>query len=322
MDDFIGTTFNDGKLVVTGWNGERLCNSSKVYQCHCSVCSGDKELFGDAVFKSTKRSLVTGSLPCGCSKQTRWSADQYRVLISRKASGKYSAVVPDDAKNYTKVSCTCNAVGCGRTWEASITNLLSVGTGCKKCAYKTRTIPESTAIERVLKICSEKNFRFLGFKDGWNGSHSRLLLTCHCGHTWSPIYTDVVNTGCGCPSCAKTGYDSSKRGWLYCYLWTNPDTNEQFLKYGITNYPKQRLTQQKSNTKYKPKQLCSIPFDDGEIPPDIERAIDLHKRSNNIPSPVTKEMFPDGHTETLPIEEWSFIANLIQNETMCRLTPL
>ncbi|WP_447828931.1 hypothetical protein [Aeromonas hydrophila] len=183
-------------------------------------------------------------------------------------------------------------------------------------------ITENEAIGRITKICSEKNFQFIRFKDGWKNIQSKLLLTCHCGRQWDPSFTSIVHIDSGCPTCAKSGYDSSRSGWLYCHLWTNPDTGHRFLKYGITNHPKQRIQQQKCNTKYKPKQLCSIPFTDGKIPENLEKAIDEFRKTNNIANPVTKTEFPDGFSETLPLSCWSFIANLVQNETMCRLQPI
>ena len=320
MDDFIGSVF--GSLTVVGIAG-RDKHGAKVYQCRCSECAKDPELFGDATFRSVKFGLINrGQLPCGCSKKPKWSTAQYRVLISRKAAGRYTAVVPDDAGNRTKVNCKCNADNCDHEWEASINSLLNNGTGCQKCAGLL-PITEDEAIENIQAICLDKGWKLSGFKDGWVGAlKSKLLLECSCGCSWIPVYYSIVQNGTGCPSCSKSGYSPDKRGWFYTYLWTDADTNHSFLKYGITNYPTKRLTQQKRNTKYIPTKLCSIPFNDGSIPPAIEKAIDLHKRSNNIPSPVTKEMFPDGHTETLPTEEWSFISNLIQNETMCRLAPI
>lgn len=322
MDEFIGQTFNDGKLTVVGWNGERQ-SGNKLYSCHCSECAKDPELHGNAIFKSLKSSLVNGRIPCGCSKQPKWSAVQYRVLLKRKAEGKYSAVVPEGAKASTNVSCRCNADGCGHEWEAQINNLLNNDTTCNKCRYKAQALPEDVAVENVLKICSEKNFQFIGFKGGWNGVQSKLLLTCHCGRAWGPKYNGVVYIGTGCPDCGGGGYDSSKPGTFYCYLWENKETKDRHLKYGISNVPTNRIrNQRRANANYTARQLCSIDFTDGKIPERLERAIDEYKRNNNIPSPVTKLEFPDGWTETLPISAWHCIANLVFQTTMCRITPL
>lgn len=244
IDNYCGTVF--GSLTVIGIAG-KTNGGIRLYACHCSECAKDSELFGNAIFNSVKGSLVDGRRPCGCSKSPHWTASQYRILLSRKAAGKYSVIVPDDAGIRTKVQCTCTVVGCGQAWEARINTLL--------------------------------------------------------------------NSGCGCPSCATTGYDPSKSGTFYTYMWTNTE-GKSFLKYGITNQPTKRIRQQSRSTEYKPIKLCSVKFTDGTIAINIEKRIDEYKKSNQIPSPVTKSDFPDGYTETLPISEWPFIANLVQSNTV------
>ncbi len=128
----------------------------------------------------------------------------YQTRIDMVSAGRYKAVVPDAATRSTEIQCTCC---CGHTWSATVASLLD-GRGCRKCADKTRaksrSMLESTAIENVLKICSEKNWKFNGFDEaGWVGTNkSRLLLTCHCGCEWNPVYSGIVNTGTGCPACA------------------------------------------------------------------------------------------------------------------------
>lgn len=321
-DSFIGQTFNDGKLTVIGWDGERLGNN-KFYKVQCSECAKDLELFVNKIFKATKQQLSNGTLPCGCSPRPRWSSQQYRILISRKASGRYSVVVPDGAKVKTKVQCHCNI--CDHSWESSISSLLNTGTGCPNCDDRTRgeakAIPENEAVDAAQKIADEKNWTFNGFKDGWKGvNKSRLLLKCHCNREWAPWYTSVVYSGNGCSACAKTGYSPSKSGSFYCYLWEHKETGEQFLKYGISNVPVKRIrNQRKSNSKYTATKLYSIDFTDGQVAQDLERQIDIHKKTNNILSPALKELFPDGWTETLPVNELGFVADLVQRETMCRI---
>ncbi|WP_447828897.1 hypothetical protein [Aeromonas hydrophila] len=318
-DSFIGTTFNDGKLVVTGIAGKNK-HGQKEYSCFCSECAKDPELFDNAVFRSLKCSLVCGTLPCGCSNRPKWTAAQYRTLISRKAAGKYSAIIRNDVKAHDKASCSCSVDGCDHGWSTSIHNLLNNGTACPRCAGKA-PITEDEAIERVQAICSEKNWIFHGFDDGWKTVQSRLLLTCHCGRSWDPSFSNVIYDGNGCSKCSKHGYNPGIRGWLYCHLWTNPE-GHQFLKYGITNYPDNRIKQQSRNTKYTATEIFSLAFEDGSIPERLERAIDEYRKTNNILNPVSCEDFPDGFSETLPLVCLDFIRDLIFQTTMCRLQPI
>lgn len=128
----------------------------------------------------------------------------YQNRIALVSAGRYQVVVPENATCDTEVQCTCCT--CDHAWSTTVVSLLS-GRGCKKCAVKTRaksrSVLESTAIKNVLKVANEKGWSFNGFKDGWVGTNkSRLLLTCHCGCEWTPVYTGIVCTGTGCPACA------------------------------------------------------------------------------------------------------------------------
>lgn len=75
----VGRQFNGGRLVVID-GGDK----DGYVKVKCIVCAEDSELFGDAVFERQIHSLVSGRLPCGCSKKTFWSLDQYKVKIERK----------------------------------------------------------------------------------------------------------------------------------------------------------------------------------------------------------------------------------------------
>lgn len=385
QDSFCGTTFNDGKLEVVGIYGKGR-TGLKIYACHCNVCAKDPELFGDAIFKIMKHNLVAGSLPCGCSSAPHWDANQYQIILTRKGADRYSVVVPKDATHRTKVQCTCLSDSCGLNWSATIAELVTHSRGCSKCANKVRGeaqyLPESEAIDRIQKVCSDNNWTFGGFANGWVGStrtkltltchcgykwsptftnithhkagcpkcsgklavteenavsviqnicsdkgwsfggfesgwvgvqKSKLRLTCHCGCNWTPVYNNVVHSRRGCPSCARYGYDPSKPGTFYVYRWTHPKTNDQFLKYGITAKPKQRISQQRRNTEYIPTKLCSIKFKNGQDASDLETAVSMHKQMHDLPDGVSKDVFPDGYTETLSISEWPCISNIIQH---------
>lgn len=87
-DDFIGTTFptpEGGVLTVVSNNG--LKGNKKRYNLTCTICSLDTELFPNS-FKSTKSTLVSGQIPCGCGRGTRWSEYQYNVKVQRKCKEK------------------------------------------------------------------------------------------------------------------------------------------------------------------------------------------------------------------------------------------
>ena len=80
--------------------------------------------------------------------------------------------------------------------------------------------------------------------DGWDptkvtaGSDKKCLWRCQFGHNWEAT---VVNRskGRGCPSCASTGFDPNKEGWLY---FIDHDALQMF-QVGISNSPVTRLGQ-------------------------------------------------------------------------------
>ena len=60
------------------------------------------------------------------------------------------------------------------------------------------------------------------------------------GHAWSQTISER-KSGTNCPSCAKSGFDPNKEGWLY--FLNHPDW--EMLQIGITNVPDDRLSTHK-----------------------------------------------------------------------------
>lgn len=69
-----------------------------------------------------------------------------------------------------------------------------------------------------------------------SGSGRKARWRCENGHEWVATIASR-NNGIGCPSCAVTGYDPNKEGYLY--LLVHPDWN--MTQVGITNRAKQRI---------------------------------------------------------------------------------
>ena len=71
-------------------------------------------------------------------------------------------------------------------------------------------------------------------------SRKKLKWKCAEGHTWDTHPHSRLG-GHGCPSCAATGFDPNKSGWLY--FISHPDW--EMAQIGITNDPDKRLGQHK-----------------------------------------------------------------------------
>ena len=80
--------------------------------------------------------------------------------------------------NKTHLLLKCNK--CGHIWNNTMyLKLVNANHGtCPNCAVN-RKKTEEEIIDIVNEKCKEKNFTFLGFKDGFNGIQSKLILKCN-----------------------------------------------------------------------------------------------------------------------------------------------
>lgn len=295
QDDFCGTTI--GHLEVVGWDGKSP-NGCKIYHVRCRLCATDPELNGLSVYPTTKARLTSGFLPCACSKNYRWNDSQQTLRSNRIGVGKYTSIVVDGIAN-----CVCHQ---GHRWSVDATRMINNKTGCPECNRLRKIVrfrlDEQTAIERVRAQCEAHQYNYLGH-DGWIGGLTRLSMSCDLGHSWSPTYDNFMHAKTSCPGCSKSGYDPTSPGWFYLYVWELG--GHKFIKYGITSNPRRRLYQQSQSTEYAPTQVVCIQFADGSVPPAIERHL------SNFPPAISKELFPDGWTETIDIEHYPYITRLI-----------
>lgn len=142
---------------------------------------------------------------------------------------------------------------------------LSFGSS-KKCSWKCGFghIYESTVAHQVqgqgCPICAGK-IVLEGFNDlstthpsiakdafEWDptkvtaGSNKRFWWKCELDHRWMTSVHSRTNMNSGCPTCAKSGFDPNKDGWLY--FLEHPDW--EMFQIGITNQPDKRLARHKS----------------------------------------------------------------------------
>ncbi len=311
-EDFIGETFNNGKLRVIGIHGKQ--GRAVTFKVTCTECSKDPELFPDGYFIDTKRNLKKGKKPCGCSKQPRWFPFQYLILASRVGKKK-GFVVHGFAENFhgknTKLNLEC--LKDEYKWVASVHSIINVGTGCPRCGGKLK-LTEGEALERCTGICKENNYSVIGFVDGYKNCYSYFEYLCEIHGKQQVRYTNFVNTGSRCKGCVEVGYSPAKQGTVYVYQWVKEE--HTFLKIGITNRALTvRIKEQSEVTLYNYRRIWSATFEDGAIPLHIENYV---KNSGIEIGVMSKEEFPDGFTETICIEDMDYLENLIV-EAFCIL---
>jgi len=87
VTEFTGETFQTpkgGTLRVLEHNGLKGCK--RKYECICSICSGDTELFSEDFFMK-KDSLTRGLIPCGCGGFT-YNETQQVIRVNRECKLK------------------------------------------------------------------------------------------------------------------------------------------------------------------------------------------------------------------------------------------
>lgn len=84
-DDITGNFFGPlNQFEGIGWDGTRDNSHTKHYSIRCNICKNDPELFGDGIYKTTRSKLMKGiGIPCGCSKNPRWTNQQWKLKVQR-----------------------------------------------------------------------------------------------------------------------------------------------------------------------------------------------------------------------------------------------
>jgi hypothetical protein len=122
----------------------------------------------------------------------------------------------------------------GHQWKAVIVNRTNLGQGCPVCAGKKVQPGYNDIATTHPKIAAQAC--------GWDpttvsfGTHAKKLWRCDEGHEWPATVKDRT-AGYGCPTCAPSGYDPARDGYLY--LLTNDERD--MIQVGITNTPDIRL---------------------------------------------------------------------------------
>lgn len=161
--------------------------------------------------------------------------------------------------------------------------------------------------------CKKLNMKFVGFhgdaREG--GKASRIIdVQCFCGNIMTQSIHYFLNGNrqhCGCIN--KGGFDDSSTGSLYVVEWRGLGTN--FIKVGITNREvMDRVSDQRSVTIYNPKILFTRKFNWGYNARNLESIV--FKTLKKYRGVVSKEVFPDGYTETFSMDKLDKIMILIQ----------
>lgn len=177
---------------------------------------------------------------------------------------------------------------CGHKWLTKPAHLLS-GNGCPKCSNR---IPLS--LEIVNARLSSKNIVMIS---DYITNSTRSEFKCICGHKWLTTPGNVMRST-GCPACAEYGFNPSKSAWIYILDFGS------YIKYGISNNLKQRLYRYDGSYEIA---LSKI-YEDGRVAQNWERNIKIVFGGRF----VSKEIMPDGWTETLSPDKLQLLLDTIK----------
>jgi hypothetical protein len=232
-EDLIGSTFNNGKLKVIGIEGKTK-SFNKIFKVTCTECSKDPELFPLGYFKTTKRKLELGIIPCGCSKAHRWEPFQYLTLARRAGEGRFTVhSFTEKFKGvHTKVNLEC--IKDGYKWSAEVASVIHTGAGCPNCSRNARP-SEQEALDKCTAICKEMNYEVIGFVGNYKNNKTYFEYKCPKHGIQKVSYNGFINWGSRCQECSReidgwNGYYPSRKDEKDFLYVLNFD--DKFIKVG------------------------------------------------------------------------------------------
>jgi hypothetical protein len=229
----------------------------------------------------TRIGNVRGGGGCPYCSGHKISSDTINERLA--AAGRGITLIGEYKSTSTKSLFRCDN---GHEWYASSGSVLARN-GCNRCSGGTLDL--DTVNQRLL----ERGIQIIG---EFTRTDKKSTFRCSEEHEWSARVNSVLN-GHGCPRCTKSGFNPEKTGHVYLIRFGT------FVKYGITNYPKQRLSQHRRTGEYEILLLkeCS-----GDSARQWENTIKKQFGGKF----VSKDDMPDGWTETLSLEHIQKILSL------------
>ncbi|EKR7156499.1 hypothetical protein P8715_000615 [Escherichia coli] len=187
--------------------------------------------------------------------------------------------------------------------------------GCIECNPSGKAKDPEIIRKEVDELCAERGLTFLGWVGGeYKNRHSKLILKCSHGHTWSSTCWQTFKRHfLACPCSVKYGYNTNKAGYIYVQRLSGC---VDAIKFGITNRdPIDRMRQHIKKSKLSHELLFSWRFDNGQMALDVETQIkNAWKDKVGF---VDRSVMGDGFTETLPVE---ILPNFLKDvKSLCNL---
>ena len=271
-------TFGSNKKVLWVCSKKHMWNESPKKRAgrgdNCPYCSGQRVLVGFNDLATTHPELAKElvetdptTLTFGSNKKVLWVCSKKHMWNEspKKRAGRgdncpycsgqrvlvgfndLATTHPELAKELVETDPTTISMGSakkhlwrcalGHEWKAGVKGRVR-GSDCPYCAGKTVLVgfnDLATTHPELAKELVETDPTTISM-----GSAKKHLWRCELGHEWKADPKHRTHDR-GCPSCAQSGFDPNKEGWLY--FLSHPDW--EMLQIGITNVPEERLATHK-----------------------------------------------------------------------------
>ncbi|ELH6008183.1 GIY-YIG nuclease family protein [Salmonella enterica] len=296
--------FSRGNCDVVGVDGEYRNNVTKniIIKCH-----------NHGEFKTSLHDFQARNTCPLCTKNKKRTESLALMEINEELKNRKGISFSRFEGGFRGVMTRNLVVSCELhgEWTTSMSDFLK-GRGCAVCAGNRKT--QDVAIQEVVEVVDLRgDCSFVEFEGGYKGCDVKnLIIRCSEHGDYKTTHTLFVRHKQGCLSCAKYGYQTDKPGYIYVQKISGVvDAG----KIGIANRcPKQRMTDQKRQSKLEHELIFSHRFEDGHAAKKIEKLIkDTIKDVRGV---VPRELMKDGHTETFPVDLLPIL--LRQVKSLCR----
>jgi len=187
---------------------------------------------------------------------------------------------------------------CNNYARPYLSNIWSGERGCTYCAIKANgkacALSKDTIDQTLIKV------GLIRIGDYSNVKTPVLCVCLRCNKNVSVNIDNIRTKDRGCPSCVIRGFNSYAPGNFYVVA------NHQWIKGGITNYPKQRL---RRHYKQGLSQVIhNVYFESGHKARILENQWMDYVRSFSNEYRASAENIKDGHTETIrnsdEVQQW------------------
>lgn len=215
--------------------------------------------------------IIAGNGCPQCSGKRRWTEGERISQINARHNISFVNWVSGYTNSKSKAICKC-AVD-GFEWVATVSSLINVGNGCPQCGGHRQW----TAEDRVAQINALQNISFVKWVGEYKGKRSKVICRCDIDESeWAASVDNLVYQHSGCPRCAKSGYDQTKKGTLYVLR----SECGSMVKIGISNAYKRRHAELRCRTPFNWSCIELIHNDDGAFIANAEK--ELHALTERV----------------------------------------